>query len=229
MKVRTIALAAVGLLAVATAQAELQTWRFSGLLMSTDGELSPSATYGEDTQFDLTFDLDAVAANHVFASPLVSLSINGAPVTVGTNSLAPSLPYFSILNTTLPFGEPQGLTALQMRGGGAFDFAAEKPRPVNSVDEFIFSTYQLIDGYASFVFAGGITWREAVQIEWVTDGLPTIRLAHATGGAQLYALTSIQDVTPSVPEPSTWAMALLGGMGAATLARRRRSATAQDS
>ena len=217
MKVRTIALAAVGLLAVATAQAELQTWRFSGLLMSTDGELSPSATYGEDTQFDLTFDLDAVAANHVFASPLVSLSINGAPVTVGTNSLAPSLPYFSILNTTLPFGEPQGLTALQMRGGGAFDFAAEKPRPVNSVDEFIFSTYQLIDGYASFVF------------EWVTDGLPTIRLAHATGGAQLYALTSIQDVTPSVPEPSTWAMALLGGMGAATLARRRRSATAQDS
>lgn len=224
MKLRAITLAAAGLLAAASAQAELQTWRFSGLLMSTEGTLSAPATFGEQAQLDLTFDLDAVATDGIFGSPLVALSINGASLAPGANSLAPDLPYFSVLNSALSGSETQGLTALRMKGGGGYDLAAGEARPVNSVSEFLFNTYQVIDGFSSMVFASEMTWQEAIQIEFVANGIPSIRLEHATGGAQLYALTGAQNITPGVPEPSSWALALLGGVGAAALARRRQSA-----
>lgn len=225
MKLRAITLAAAGLLAAASAQAELQTWRYSGLLMRTEGTLSASAVYGEYTELDLTFDLEAVATDDVFASALVGMKINGTSFTVGPNNLVPDLTnYASVLSAALHSSDLEGLTALQMKGVIGIDADTRIPRPVNSVGEFLSATDTAIDEYTDLLLADGATWQEVLQIDLVANSVPSFRLEHGTGGAQLYALIGAHNITPGVPEPSSWALALLGGVGAAALARRRQSA-----
>jgi len=221
MKLRAITLAAAGLLAAASAQAELQTWRFSGLIMEAAETLSPSATYGEYAQFDLTFDTDAAAVGDTFAAPLLGLSIDGASVALGTSSLQAGTN--SSLLSALPSSTTSGLTSLVMRGAPATDGWAQSP--VKSVGEFVSYTDMLIDDIDTYLVSGaGITWQEAVTQEYIVVGLPYIKLNHQAGGFQTYALIGAANITPGVPEPSAWALALLGGVGAVALARRRQRA-----
>lgn len=225
MTLRAITLAAAGLLAAATAQAELQTWRYSGLLMRTESPLSASAVYGEYTDLDLTFDLDAVATDDVYTSALVGLKINGTAFTVGPNNLVPELlESKSILSAALQSSDLEGLTALQMKGAIGSDAETHSARAVSSVGEFLSVTDTIIDEYTDMLLGDGATWQEVLQIELVANSVPSIRLEHGTGGAQWYALIGAHNITPGVPEPSAWALALLGGVGAAALARRRQPA-----
>lgn len=222
MKLFAITLAAAGLLAAPSAQAELQTWRFSGLIMDASGTLSPSATYGEYAQFDLTFDTDAAATGDTFSAPLLSLSIDGASVTLGPSSLQAGT-YASLLSATLPSDTTSSLTSLMMRGAPATDGWTQSP--VKSVGEFLSYTDMRIEDIDTYLVSGaGLTWQEAVTQEYIVAGLPYLQLSHQAGGFQTYALIGAANITPGVPEPSAWALALLGGVGAAALARRRQCA-----
>jgi len=87
MKFRAITLAAAGLLAAASAQAELQTWRYTGRWMdhvspppSRPGE--PDNVPPEYVNFDLTFDTAVAATGNTYANPLVGVALNGVQLTV---------------------------------------------------------------------------------------------------------------------------------------------------
>jgi len=218
MKLRAITLAAAGLLAAASAQAELQTWRYSGLIMHTVGTVSPEATLGKYAYFDLTFDLDALVTEGTFAAPLVSASVNGTPQSVGSNSLAQLEPWFVTLTTDLDSSGPQALNQLHFKGPA--DSGSQHP----NVGAFLTTTDFYIDEFLSLFTSDGATLEELVKLDIVADSMPTIRVAHRGAGDEIYALIGAHNITPGVPEPSAWALALLGGVGAAAVARRRQPA-----
>jgi len=229
MKLRAITLAAAGLLAAASAQAELQTWRFSGLAYP-----GTTALFGEYAQFDLTFDLGVDATDGVFASALIAMSLNGAALSVGANQLAwdGQERWSSTLTADLTSPQnPQGAT-LRMTGPagtGAFDEdGVWRSTPVSSVGDFLTKADAMIDDVAAnLVFAEGYTWQEAVKQEFIAAALPSIGLFAPAGAAQSYVLIGAHNITPGVPEPSAWTLVLVGGVGALAMVRRRQASTAQ--
>lgn len=229
MKLRTITLAAAGLLAAASAQAELQTWRYSGLLMSY-GALHPGqgdiSVPSESMQFDLTFDTSALATGGTYAAALTNVVINGEtywPYSLYDQSLVAGTPFtqLSVEMSSYAFGN----SLLRMQAPAPVDTATQTPRPITSVGEFLTTTDQQIDQiYQDFVQDGSYTWRELVDSPLMWDVFPQISMHQPMGESQVYALIGAHNITPGVPEPSSWALALLGGVGAAAIARRRQSA-----
>lgn len=230
MKLRAITLAAAGLLAAASAQAELQTWRFTGRLM--DYVSPPPSRPGQSVdvppeyvQFDLTFKTEAVAQGGTFAEPLVNMIIvNGEKFQVSAQSLLAGAPYSQLTAQTISL--LSGIPAeLSMRAQGPWDPDAQAPRPITSIGDFLTSTDQLIDEVNQDIVQGlGLPWQELVQSPLFRDLIPQIGLYQGMVNQQLYGLIGAQKVALNVPEPSSWALALLGGVGVATLARRRQSA-----
>lgn len=229
MKLRAITLAAAGLLAAATAQAELQTWRYSGLLMSYGGFVPGRGDITvppESMQFDLTFDTAAVATGGTYAAALTNVVINGDtywPYSLYDQSLVAGTPFtqLSVEMSSTAFG----FSLLRMQAPAPVDTTTQAPRPITSVGEFLTATDQQIDQiYLSFVQDGSYTWRELADSPLMWDVFPQISMRQPTGDSQVYALIGAHNITPGVPEPSAWALALLGGVGAVALARRRQSA-----
>lgn len=231
MKLRAITLAAAGLLAAASAQAELQTWRYTGRLMdnvspspSRPGE--PDNVPPEYVNFDLTFDTAVVATGNTYANPLVGAVFNGVQLTVQPSD-----------GTLIAGGTHSHLTAyvqnfdfqidaeLLMHVRGPWDAAAGGPRPITSIGDFLTSADQLIEEVnQDFVQGSELPWQEMVQAPLFRDLIPQIGLYQGLLNQQLYGLVGAHNITPGVPEPSAWALALLGGVGAGALARRRQSA-----
>lgn len=229
MKLRAFTFAAAGLLAAAFAHAELQTWRYSGLLMNY-GALAPSkggiTVPPESMQFDLTFDTAAVATGSTYAAALTNVVINGEtywPYSLYDQSLVAGTPFtqLSVEMSSYAFGN----SLLRMQAPAPVDTATQTPRPITSVGEFLKTTDQQIDQiYQDFVQDGSYTWRELVDSPLMWDVFPQISMYQPTGDSQVYALIGAHNITPGVPEPSSWALALLGGISAIALARRRQSA-----
>lgn len=229
MKLRAITLAAAGLLAAASAQAELQTWRFTGRLMTY---VSPSPTHPGDSfdvppeymQFDLTFDTAVTATGNTYANPLVSMKLGGEQLMVQSGTLTAGAPYSQLTAYVQSFSTEFG-AELTMQVQGPWDAAAGAPRPITSIGEFLTSADQLIEEIdQDFVQGSGLTWQELIQSPLFLDLIPQIGLYQGTVNQQLYGLIGAHNITPGVPEPSSWALALLGGVGAAALARRRQTA-----
>lgn len=231
MKFRAITLAAAGLLAAASAQAELQTWRYTGRLMdhvspppSRPGE--PDNVPPEYVNFDLTFDTAVAATGNTYANPLVGVALNGVQLTVQPSD-----------GTLIAGGTHSQLTAyvqnfdfqidaeLLMYVQGPWDAAAAGPRPITSIGDFLTSADQLIEEVnQDFVQGSELPWQEMVQAPLFQDLIPQIGLNQGMLNQQRYGLIGAHNITPGVPEPSAWALALLGGVGAVALARRRQRA-----
>ena len=230
MKLRAITLAAAGLLAAASAQAELQTWRFTGLLVvylfEEDGFIAPP----EQTQFDLTFDTAAIANGNSFSSALDYAVIGGKHYSVSESSLVAGTPetqlYAIITDDSWSFTVPE---QLEMIAPAPSDAASPAPRAISSVSEFLTTTDQQIEQiYQSHVQGAGYTWRELVASPLTRGLFPRIGIRSVWSG-QAYALIGAQNITHGVPEPSALALALLGGVGAIALSRRRQASAAQTS
>ena len=229
MKLRAITLAAAGLLAAASAQAELQTWRFTGRLIDY---VSPPPSHPGDAfdvppeymQFDLTFDTAVAATGNTYANPLISMKLGDEQLMVQSGTLTAGAPYSQLTAYVQSFWSEFG-AELTMQVRGPWDAAAGNPRPIASVGEFLTSTDQLVDQVnQDFVQGSGLTWQQLLQSAAFKDLIPQIGLHQGAVNQQLYGLIGAHNITPGVPEPSAWALALLGGVGAAALARRRQSA-----
>lgn len=229
MKLRAITLAAAGLLAAASAQAELQTWRFTGRLMTY---VSPPPTHPGDAfdvppeymQFDLTFDTAVAATGNTYANPLISVKLGNEQLMVQSGTLTAGTPNSQLTAYVQSFWSEFG-AELTMQVQGPWDAAAGNPRPITSIGDFLTSTDQLIDEVNQDIVQGlGLPWQELVQSPLFLDLIPQIGLYQGTVNQQLYGLIGAHNITPGVPEPSAWALALLGGVGAAALVRRRQSA-----
>ncbi len=229
MKLRAITLVAAGLLAATSAHAELQTWRFTGRLMAY---VSPSPAHPGDSfdvppeykQFDLTFDTAVVPSGNTYANALVSAKIDGEQLMVQSGTLTAGAPYSQLTayvqNTDTLFG-----SELLMQAQGPWDASTSAPRPFTSISEFLTSTGQLINEVKQdFVLGLGLPWQELISSPLFQDLIPQIGLYQGTVNQQLYGLIGAHNITPGVPEPSSWALALLGGISAIALARRRQSA-----
>ena len=223
MKLRAITLAAAGLLAAASAQAELQTWRYSGLLMghwedapSRGGANAPP----QQLQFDLTFDTAATASGNSFDMALRHAVIDGLGHWIPESSLVAGTPE-SYLHAIVDGGNMPALQ-LEMIVLAPWSTESTGRRPIASVGEFLTTTDQLIDEiHRVFVEGDGYTWQELVNSPAMETLFPKIGLGSAWSG-QTYALIGAHNITPGVPEPSAWTLALLGGVGAAAVARRRQ-------
>ncbi len=230
MKLRAITLAAAGLLAAASAQAELQTWRFTGRLMTyvSDSPSHPGTQEDvppEYVNFDLTFDTAVAATGNTYANPLVGMALNGVQLAVqpsGGTLIAGAT--HSQLTAYVQNFDFQIDAELLMYVRGPWDAAAGAPRAITSIGDFLTSTDQLIDEVNQDIVQGlGLPWQELVQSPLFRDLIPQIGLHQGLLNQQLYGLIGAHNITPGVPEPSSWALALLGGVGAAALARRRQS------
>ncbi len=222
MTLRAITLAAAGLLAAASSQAELQTWRF----IDVHGLGGEPAGAHIDVTFDLaaalgtgvdTFNDPPLSGFEAWTGPIVSWTFAGVTYTPIENNWVPAIDETQILWNTR--------AALPGASGSMF-----------------FDAYDLGDlfynsnGSLSLGLQGLSLGIREVDDEMVKNGeifvngsQPVMTLRANSGGAlvsTILVISSMQKV-PAVPEPSSWALALLGGMGAAALARRRRSVNAQ--
>jgi len=234
MKLRAITLAAAGLLAAASAQAELQTWRYSGLIMTywdESGHPGEVPVPPAQMQFDLTFDTAAVGNGGMYTTALTTVVINGdttSSYTLIDPSILAGNAYTDLATGLESFNT--GYMEMYMRAPAPLDATTQAPRPIASVSEFLTNTDQQIDQiYLDFVQDGTYTWQDLAGSPLTWSFFPQITLRHPYADGQTYALIGAHNITPGVPEPSAWALTLLGSLGAAALARRRQKATAQVS
>lgn len=232
MKLRAITLAAAGLLAAASAHAELQTWRFTGRLMDY---VSPPPGHAGDPlhvppeymQFDMTFDTAVTATGNTYVNPLISMKLGSEQLMVQSGTLTAGAPYSHLTAHVYSFWSDFS-AELTMQVQGPWDATAGAPRSIASIGEFLTSADQLIDEiHQDFVQGSGLTWQELMQSPLFLDLIPQIGLYQGSVNQQLYGLIGAHNITPGVPEPSAWALALLGGVSAAALARRRSARQAE--
>ena len=219
MKLRTITLAAAGLLATAAVQAELQTWRFT----DSHGVVGPAGTF-----LDVVFDTDArievvtdttlqlgQTTFEAWVNPIVSCFFNGVTYTPTGGNWIPTGTSPSVLwkfgaNAS---GAPSEVSFDAFDRGGSFDGQGK-------------SLSQALE-----LLAERLPLNEDPALPPVFHKQPILSVTRTLAGLQLVdgLVASRMERISSVPEPSAWALTLLGSLGAAALARRRQKATAQVS
>lgn len=217
MKLRAITLAAAGLLAAASAQAELQTWRF----IDVHGLGGQPAGSHIDVTFDLaatlgtgvdTFNDPPVSSFEAWTGPIVSWTFKDVTYTPAENNWIPAIEETQTLWNTR--------ATLPGASGDMFFDAYDIGNLFHN------STENLAIGLQGLSL--GIREAEEEMVRsgeiFVNGSQPVMTLRANSGGALVSTTLIISDMqkVPAVPEPSSWALALLGGMGAAALARRRQ-------
>lgn len=219
MKLRAITLAAAGLLAAFSAQAELQTWRF------TDGHgiAGPVGTF-----LDVVFDTDArievvtdttlqlgPTTFEAWVNPILSWSFKGVTYTPTGSNWIPTSASTSVLwkFSATASGAPSEVTFDALDRGGSFDGQGK-------------SLAQALE-----VLAERLPLNEDPALPPAFHKQPILSVTRTVAGQQFVdgLVASRMQRISNVPEPSAWALTLLGSLGAAALARRRQKATAQVS
>lgn len=221
MKLRAITLAAAGLLAAASAQAELQTWRFTDVHVGRpdkfiDVVFDTSAPIGE--VFDTLFLGPSVSFN-AWVNPIVSWSFNGTTYKVSENNWIPIQGDQSLLwnNKSAPMGGAEEVFFAAIDLGGLLE--ARDRSLAKSLDLLASQVSLIAEQTATDWEAGYDTGSEPILL--VTSNITGIQFT-----TSMY-VNRMERVT-SVPEPSSWALSLLGGVGALAVARRRKAAIPQE-
>lgn len=224
MKFRAISLAAAGLLAVSCANAAQQTWRLTGQFSSSWGSGVAPASFGEIAQFDFVMDTEAMAIEGSFPSALVGFAINGVAVVTTGSSLQRTVQVNPPLTASVAADAPGGVGAISLLSQDWAHLMDSSEFVYDNVSEFMIGLAALLQDRDATRVVLGMSWSEAAMTPYFVDITPVLSLTYASGGGQSYVLMAANNITPGVPEPSAWALALLGGMGAVALARRRQPA-----
>lgn len=217
MKLRAITLAAAGLLAAASAQAELQTWRFTDVHAgrsdeSIDVVFDTSAPIGE--AFDALLFQPSIGFN-AWVSPIVSWSFNGTTYKVSENNWIPTEGGQAIIwnNKSSPTNDAEDVFFAAIDPAGLFE----------ARDNSLAKSLDLLASQVSLIAEQAATdW----EVGYDTGSEPVLVVTSNITGLQFTTALSVNRMerVTAVPEPSAWALALLGGVGAVALARRRQPA-----
>lgn len=215
MKLLALTLAAVSMLAAASAQAELQTWRF----MDAEGIDGPAGTF-IDISFDIDARIDVVSDDSLqygsrtfeaWINPIANWTFKGITYTPTSNNwiTTETAPLVIWQNQSIAPNEPRELTFAALDRSGLFDGQGH-------------SLAEALERFSDRVRLNNqlppdVPGMSRQPMIWVTRTFPGLQ---TVDGIVVTHMTRV----PSVPEPSSWALALLGGMSGAALARRRQTA-----